>query len=373
MITIKGKYNSANIFIDFIDETTEEQIKVMLDHPAFADTKIRIMPDCHAGAGSIIGFTSKLNNFIIPNVVGVDIGCGVYSYNLGKTNIDFDLFDSFIRRNIPHGFDIREKQYSKNKQLNDFVDELNPVVKELNLDINKVVKSIGSLGSGNHFIEIGVDEFDDKWLTIHSGSRNFGLQVANYYQEKAKKYLKEISTEVPNGTEFLPLNKGGNKYLEAMKTAQKLAHFNRIVMAEIIIEFLKTNIKREVFSVHNYIDFNDNIIRKGAIKAYKNDSVVIPFNMRDGLIIGKGKGSAEWNFSAPHGAGRILSRRKAKKEVDLNEFKKAMHGIYTTCVNKSTLDESPFVYKDMNSIIDSINETVEIELMVKPLYNFKAN
>ncbi len=373
VITLKGKYNKAFVFTDDIDSETRKQIEATLNHPAFTETEIRIMPDCHAGAGSVVGFTSKLNNFIIPNVVGVDIGCGIYSYNLGKIKTDFDLLDNFIRKKIPHGFGIRENIYTKNNELNIFFDELIPVVEMMNLEITKIEKSIGSLGGGNHFIELGKDNNNDIWLTVHSGSRNFGLQVATFYQEKAKEIVRDQKIDLPKGTEYLSMDLGGKEYLSSMNIAQKLAHFNRVIMAEQIIEFLRVDVKREVFSIHNYIDFKDKIIRKGAIRAYENEPLVIPFNMRDGLIIGKGKGSEKWNFSAPHGAGRIMSRTKAKKSVNLNEFKKSMKGIYTTCVNKSTLDESPFVYKDMNDILKSINETVEIELSVKPLYNFKAN
>ena len=376
MITLQGKYNFAHVFTDNPDETTVGQIIQMLNHPAFKGIQIRIMPDCHAGAGCVVGFTAELGDYIIPNVVGVDIGCGIYSWNLGKIKIDFDYLDSEIRKNIPSGFGIRSDFYSKYNELNQFIsDILSETLVELKLDNVKVLKSIGSLGGGNHFIEIGKDENEDIWLTIHSGSRNFGLQIAKYYQNKALNFIKEaIIDGIPKGMEYLPIKYGGKEYLEKMKIAQKFAHYNRVVMGKIIIEsILKSEIKENVFSVHNYIDFKDNIIRKGAIRSYEKEDVVIPFNMRDGLIIGTGKSSKKWNFSAPHGAGRIMSRSKAKELIDLDKFKESMKGIYTTSISKSTLDESPFVYKDKDEIINAISETVDIKHFVKPIYNFKAN
>lgn len=373
MITIRGKYNFAHVFIDEIDETTREQIESMMNHPAFANSQIRIMPDCHAGAGSVVGFTAKLNEYVIPNVVGVDIGCGIYSYNLGKLKPDFPSLDNFIRTDIPHGFNIRNDVYSENGEYNKFEEELGDLIDLLELDKSKVEKSAGSLGGGNHFIEFGEDDNGDNWLTVHSGSRNFGLQVATFFQKRAKDLMKESNHAVPSGTEYLPMEAGGKAYLDAMRIAQNFAHFNREIMAEQIIRFLRVEVKNAVFSVHNYIDFSDNIIRKGAIRAYEGEKVVIPFNMRDGLIIAKGKSSQKWNYSAPHGAGRIMSRKQAKKNVNLHDFSYTMKDIYTTCMNKNTLDEAPFVYKDKEIILNNIKETVDVELWVKPKYNFKSN
>lgn len=373
MITIQGKYNYAHVFIDEIDETTREQIESMMNHPAFANSQIRIMPDCHAGAGSVVGFTSELNDYVIPNVVGVDIGCGIYSYNLGKLKPDFPSLDNFIRTDIPHGFNIRSDVYSENREFNKFKEEFGDLINLLELDKTKVERSAGSLGGGNHFIEFGEDDNGDNWLTVHSGSRNFGLQVATYFQNRAKELMKQSNLSVPSGTEYLPMDAGGKEYLAAMQIAQKFAHFNREIMAEQIIGFLGADVNNVVFSVHNYIDFSDNIIRKGAIRAYEGEKVVIPFNMRDGLIIARGKSSQKWNYSAPHGAGRIMSRSQARKKVNLHDFSYTMKDIYTTCVNKNTLDEAPFVYKEKEIILNNIKETVDVELWVKPKYNFKSN
>jgi len=376
MITLKGKYNFAHVFTDNVDNTTQSQIIEMLNQPAFKGTQIRIMPDCHAGKGSVIGFTAELTDYIIPNIVGVDIGCAVYSWNLGnKIKLDYDVLDNLIKEKIPSGFKIREKKYNKDLLLKHFIEnKLLDYIDFLNLSKEKVINSIGSLGGGNHFIEFGKDDNDDIWLTIHSGSRNFGLQVCNYFQNKAVKLKdKMLITGIPKGLEYLPRDFGGNEYLEGMKIAQELAHFNRTTMGYEIIENLGAEVKDKVFSVHNYIDFEDNIIRKGAIKATEGTKVVIPFNMRDGLIIGTGKGSKKWNNSAPHGAGRIMSRRQAKENIDLKDFKNSMEGIYSSCVKRSTLDESPFVYKDKDEILENIKETVDVDLFVKTLYNFKGN
>ena len=390
MITYTGKYNSANVMIDEIDEETVKQIYSFLNHPAFAETYVAIMPDCHAGAGAVIGFTARMNDYVIPNVVGVDIGCGVLAYKLGKIDIDFVKLDNFIKRHIPSGFSIRsagERMFNRMKPSEMLSRTLQSDVIRLSektgQETSKVLGSIGTLGGGNHFIEVDVTDDGEYWLVVHSGSRNFGLRVANYYQNKAKKLLKQEfdGASAYKGLEYLPVSDDeasmGVDYLDAMQVAQNYASVNRETMAILILEYLFKDLRGKSFEVvsstHNYIDFVDDIIRKGAVSARRDERLIIPFNMRDGIAICRGKGNPEWNFSAPHGAGRILSRRKAKETLSLDEFTAQMEGIYTTTATQDTIDESPMAYKDTETIIDAIRETVSIEFMMKPVYNFKAS
>lgn len=384
MQTYRGKYNSANVMIDEIEQETISQIYSFLNHPAFAHTYIAIMPDCHAGAGAVIGFTAKMNEYVIPNVVGVDIGCGVLAINLGYPDIDFAKLDAFIKENIPSGFSIRpyrqrlgggEYQYPE-----DYIDEFKGKVYDLiaytEQEVSRVFGSIGTLGGGNHFIEIDHADNGMDWLLIHSGSRNFGLRIANYYQNKAKELLKKmfVGADAYKGLEYLPLGVGAEEYLDAMKIAQRYASMNRYAMADILMRgfFKQKNDIEAIETIHNYINFEDKIIRKGAVSAHDGERLVIPFNMRDGVAICVGKGNAKWNYSAPHGAGRILSRRKAKETLSMTEFTSEMEGIYTTTATRDTLDESPMAYKDYHKIVEAIAETVDIESMLKPVYNFKA-
>lgn len=386
MITFKGKYNTAVVMIDELDQTTISQIYSFLNHPAFAKTHIAIMADAHAGAGSCIGFTMKMNDYIIPNVVGVDIGCGVNAYPLDVTTIDFEQLDHFIKTHIPSGFNIRG---ANDKMANGvrpseafdgkFRKRVVALANELRQEESKVLGSIGTLGGGNHFIEVDQDDNGQYWLLIHSGSRNFGLRVANYHQNKAKELLKRMfmGADAYKGLEYLPMDMGGEEYFVDMRIAQEYASLNRQIMAELLIyTFFKEKISlgiREIETVHNYINFEDKIIRKGAISAHDGERLVIPFNMRDGVMIGVGKGSNKWNFSAPHGAGRVLSRSQAKKQLDLDEFQKEMEGIYTTTATINTIDEAPMAYKDKDVIVEAIGETVDVEFFMKPVYNFKSS
>ena len=368
MFTIEGKFNSAKIMIDSVDQETMSQIYSFLNHPAFADGQIVIMPDTHAGAGAVIGFTMPLNDYIIPNIVGVDIGCGIESYCLGEVDIDFSELDKFVRGNIPSGFAIRDK--ASNQLFPKIKEKLDLLAKKVGMDAARAFTSIGTLGGGNHFIEIEIDSTNRKWLTIHTGSRNFGLQIATYHQNKAKAYMKDNSYK---GLEYLHIDEGGAEYLEDMKFAQLYAENNRQVIASKLLNYFSVNNPEETIkSVHNYINFEDNIIRKGAISAYAGQKLVIPLNMRDGVIVGVGKGNPGWNYSAPHGAGRVLSRSQAKKSVDLRDYQKSMKGIWSSCVNLSTIDESPMVYKPMDAILETIGDTIEIIDILKPIYNFKA-
>ena len=383
MIQIKGKYNTATIFIDELDNFTRDQIQNMVNHPAFAKTRISIMPDTHAGKGSVIGFTMRLNGYVIPNIVGVDIGCGMLAYNMGNSNltvkhqIDLKLFDEFIKENIPCGFNINKEYPDQCDITSEFLMQLKTVCLKTNQSIERVLYSMGTLGGGNHFIEIDKAPDGDIWFVIHTGSRNFGLQIANWHQNKAKNLSKTMFIEEDKykDLEYLPMDHGGREYCADMQIAQQYACENREMIAQKILKrFFKPGVvaKDRIETVHNYISFKDNIVRKGAVSAHLDERLLIPFNMRDGVAICKGKGNLRYNFSAPHGAGRISSRTKAKATISMDTFKKSMEGIYSSCISERTLDESPDAYKDMNIILNNIKDTVDVEFLMKPIYNFKA-
>lgn len=400
---LKGEFTDCKIFTDYVEQSAISQVYGFLNNPAFKGCKTRFMPDIHAGSGAVIGTTVELSDKVMPNVVGVDIGCGMLSLKIDSKEINFKELDEFVKNNIPSGFHMNTKQQEIGKTLEC---DIKDVCKEIGLDNTRALRSVGSLGGGNHFIEIGQDENNDLWLTLHSGSRNFGLQIAKYHQKIAEKYsLASISeTEMKTLIENIKRDKKGKQiqieieklkkrskvikhkrdgleylegqlakdYLKHMQVAQRYASRSRQIMANNIIDFLNTKVLLTIESIHNYIDLKDNIVRKGAISAHKDELVVIPWNMRDGLIIGKGKGNPDWNNSAPHGAGRTMSRSQAKREVDIEEFRDSMKDIYSSCVLESTLDESPMAYKDHNEVEKYLSESVEILHRVKPVYNFKA-
>lgn len=402
---IKGKYSEAIIYTDIIEEGAMQQILDLCELDAFAGAKIRIMPDVHAGKGSVIGFTANLGDKVIPNIVGVDIGCGMFTVKLGRVDLDLHAIDDFIYKHIPHGKSIYEHKQAE------FMDELEKLklLKDNRQDLKKWNRAIGSLGSGNHFIEVNVDENQNKYLVIHSGSRNLGHVVATYYQNEAiayhcgynDEYLKRrenlIATYKSEGrakdiqTAISELKKTFNKdkelpdamcylegdmreaYLHDMAICQKFAELNRETIAKKILMHAFGHADFESFhTTHNFIDFEDNIVRKGAIKASKDKEVLIPINMRDGSILAVGKGNAEWNCSAPHGAGRLMSRTKAFESIDMKDFVEEMKGVYSTSVTQKTIDESPMAYKSMEDILKRIDETVEIKAILKPIYNFKS-
>ena len=389
MFEIIGKYNKAAIMLPdegFLEATTKSQIYNFLNHPAFADSSLAIMPDCHAGMGAVVGFTMTMNSYVIPNVVGVDLGCGMSAFKLeGIKSINWPEFDKAVSR-IPHGFsrhpidtDGNDKPYQRNQRLLEkhFGEMLHLLSDKIGTKYEDVIASLGTLGGGNHFIEVDVDSQGVYWLVIHSGSRNFGLKVANYHQAKAKELMKQIygGGDAYKMLEFLPLDNGGAEYIADMRLAQSYAALNRQVMAHTLIHYyFKADMDdfAQVHSIHNYISPTDNIIRKGAISALAGEELLIPLNMRDGIILGTGKGNGTWNNSAPHGAGRNFSRSKAKQTFGMEEFKKSMEGIYTSCVNSNTIDESPMAYKDKDIIINAIADTVDIKDMLRPVYNFKA-
>ena len=443
---MKGKYAVAQIMVSEIEESTRNQIQTFLNCPVFKDCIIRIMPDCHAGNGAVIGFTSTRNGYIIPNLVGVDIACGIETYKIGnldelKTanpNLFLDL-DNFIKANIPFGTAINDpnkmghkiESYLKPKRCLDknylkkilcakpfdfygysSIDE-ERIIKDIddcfaNPDLyrepfheltmflfdkmyelgEKVTGnpnywkergrlSLGSLGGGNHFIELDTDPDNNVWLSIHSGSRHFGNIVAQYHQDKAKNLISKFFVDMAafKDLEFLPLDLGGQEYLDDMELIQQYALMNRSMMAYTIIKgFFGMEEPLDVIkTMHNYINFDDNIIRKGAISAYEGERVIIPIAMDTGAIIGTGKGNKTWNNSAPHGAGRIMSRNEARKTFTLEQHVKSMEGIWSSCINMSTIDETGGAYKSMDLIVNAITDTVRIDYIQKPVYVFKDN
>ena len=402
---IKGKYNEALVYTDVIEEGAMKQIKEICDIESFANSKIRIMPDVHVGKGCVIGFTANLGDKVIPNIVGVDIGCGMLTVKLGKVDMDLKQLDAYINKNIPNG-----KSINQHKQV-EFLSVLEELklLKDIRQDLKKWNRAIGSLGGGNHFIEVNIDEDENKYLVIHSGSRNLGHVVATHYQKQAidyhsgydNEYLESrqqlietyksegrrkeikhalvelkskfyIENKLPDMMCYLE-GKLREEYLHDMSICQKFAELNRQTMANKILTHMFGNCEFESFqTIHNYIDFEDNIVRKGAIKASIGTEVLIPINMRDGSILAVGKGNDDWNCSAPHGAGRLMSRTKAFELIDFKDFKEEMQGIYSTTVTPKTIDESPMAYKSIEEIINNIGDTVEIKAVLKPIYNFKS-
>lgn len=400
--------SDLKIFTDNIEHEALNQIYTLVKQPAFSDCKVRIMPDVHAGAGCVIGFTADLGEKVIPNIVGVDIGCGMFTTNLGNIEIDFNELDKVIRRYVPSGRNVHD--FENTKSVTDIIDKLYCKEKLKNVDWLK--RSCGTLGGGNHFIEIDEDKKGNKYLIIHSGSRNVGKQVAEIYQQMAiddisgKSNFKEDSEkliseykssgrekEISKAIKTLKLSYEQNTpkipkelsyltgerremYLHDMKLCQEFAVLNRRMIQSIICYYMGWEITKETErfqTIHNYIEHETNIVRKGAISAKAGEKVLIPINMRDGCILGIGKGNEDWNYSAPHGAGRIMSRSKAKEMVSLEEYEKSMSGIFTTSVNVSTIDESPMAYKPIKEIVENIKDTVEIVDIIKPVYNFKAS
>jgi RNA-splicing ligase RtcB len=337
----------------------------MLDQPFAEGADVRIMPDVHAGAGCVIGFTAKLTDKVVPNLIGVDIGCGVLSTKIPTKLPPLKDIDDFFKQNVPTGFNKRHDSLFEK-----YCARIAPAVKDLcdttGQDYDNVRHSIGTLGGGNHFAEI--DSFKKaNWFTVHTGSRNFGLKIATHFQ----KIAEATHPECPKGLAYLE-GKDCTDYLSAMAIAQQYASANRKAICDIMMEGLGSPFIKSVESVHNYIDLEHGYIRKGAISAYSGESVVIPLNMRDGVIFGTGKGNEQWNYSAPHGAGRTLSRSKAKSQLSLDDFAKSMEGIYSTCITKNTLDESPMVYKNADTIIMAVSDTIDISFVALPIWNAKG-
>ena len=401
MLEIKGKVNTAICYATIIEEEAINQIRRMCDYEFTQGAKVRIMPDVHAGKGCTIGTTMTVIDKAVPNVVGVDIGCGMYTVNLGNIEIDFEKLDEACHF-VPSGMNVWQGRQEH------FDLERLHCYRELN-DTKRLERSLGTLGGGNHFIEIDQAADGTKFLVIHTGSRNLGKQVAEIYQKLAidlnrgmeeyfqkrdeiiKTYkeqgrrkeiqtaLKELAKEYQAGPLSVPEDlcflhgKYFEDYLADVEICQQFAKRNRELIAEILLNRCGYTAKDAFHTIHNYIDTDEMILRKGAIAAHKGERVLIPINMRDGSVLAVGKGNPEWNFSAPHGAGRVMSRAGARKALTMEEYKKQMEGIYTTSVNEDTLDEAPMAYKSLDDIIGVIGESVEIIEVLKPIYNFKAS
>lgn len=395
--------SNLKIFTENIEEEALDQINTLIKQEAFKDCKVRIMPDVHAGKGCVIGFTADLGDKVIPNIVGVDIGCGMKTIKLGKVDLDLEKLDKVIRKNIPSGRNVHQGRLNRFDKLQELY-----CYRTLK-DTKRIERSIGTLGGGNHFIEVDVDRKGNKYLIIHTGSRNLGNQVAKHYQnlaielmqgkgniyEKQEKLIAEYKEqgkrkEIKSVLKILhknfnpsPLNipkdlcyltgKYREQYLHDMSICQEYADLNRKTIASLVLDSYGISSINEFSTIHNYIDHDSNIVRKGAISAKKGELLLIPINMRDGCILGKGKGNKDWNESAPHGAGRLMSRSKAKKTLSLEDFKESMSGIYTRSVGLPTIDEAPMAYKPIEEIVDNITDTVEVLEIIKPIYNFKSN
>ena len=402
MLELKGKYNSCKVFTGDVDSETISQLTNLLNQEFISDSQVRIMPDTHAGKGCVIGTTMTITNKVVPNLVGVDIGCGMRAVKLAEKHLDLPNLDSVIHKYVPAGFEIHNEAIATSG----VASILAPV------NIDKAFKSLGTLGGGNHFIEVDIDKNGDYWLVIHTGSRHLGIEVCDYYQNLAYENLKlkqhdgktiqELSRElvdeytkagrkkeiskaltklrsdykathvdVPFELAYLE-GQAMQNYLHDMKLAQEHAKINRETIAKQILKYAKLTEVESFDTIHNYIDVENMILRKGSISAQAGEKVIIPMNMRDGSLICVGKGNPDWNYSAPHGAGRILSRSKAKDTISMTEYQESMKGIYTTSVNRGTIDESPMVYKPIGEIMKNIKDTVDIVDVVKPVYNFKA-
>lgn len=365
MIELKGKYNTAKIFTDVLENAAEGQIKKLLDQDFTSGSQIRIMPDVHAGAGCTIGTTMTITDKVVPNLVGVDIGCGMETVKLKNKRINLPELDSFIHNNIPAGFDIRD---SAHKYIN------NARLYELkcaeHINIQRGELSLGTLGGGNHFIEIDKDDDGSLYLIVHSGSRNIGLQAAQFYQDAAFKSFGRES-DIPYELAYC---EGAllDDYLHDMAIMQEFADLNRRAITDSILKGCKLKEEDRFTTIHNYIDLEFGILRKGSVSAQKDEILLIPINMRDGSLICRGLGNADWNYSAPHGAGRLMSRREVKDTFTVSAYKKEMAGIYSSTINAETLDECPMAYKSLDEILSQITPTVEVIKQIKPVYNFKA-
>ena len=398
MVTIQGLYNTAVCYTPELEELAANQIKAVCDQAEFAGCKIRIMPDVHAGKGCTIGTTMTIQDKIVPGMVGVDIGCGMETVELAEHEIDFDKLDDLIRKEIPYGREVRDTLHALNAEI-----DLTQLRCADQVNLNRAMRSIGTLGGGNHFIEVDRSEDGRLFLIVHSGSRHLGTEVAEYYQNEGRRALwgganyqvQEVIAQLKAEGRFKEIQKTISAlreehelsipkdlayvegklfedYIHDMKITQQFAMLNRKAMVDVIMMGMGFTAVESFTTIHNYIDTDAMILRKGSVSAMAGEKLLIPINMRDGSLICVGKGNQDWNCSAPHGAGRLMSRRAAFNALSMEEFKREMEGIYTTCVLPDTLDESPMAYKSMDEIIDQIGPTAEIVERIRPVYNFKA-
>lgn len=398
MIKIEGKFNTAICYCTELEDAAKQQIRAVCDQEVFSSGKIRIMPDVHAGKGCTIGTTMTITDKVVPGMVGVDIGCGMETVKIAEKKIDFEKLDALIREKIPCGREIREKPHALSGEI-----DLNALRCAPFVHLERARKSIGTLGGGNHFIEVDRSDNGALYLIVHSGSRHLGVEVAEYYQEQGRQALwggayhqiaeliaslkaqgrfteiepavqalkKEHNIEIPKDLVYVEGKLFGD-YIHDMRIVQRFAALNRRAMTDVILSGMGFSPEEEFTTIHNYIDMEAMVLRKGSVSAKKGEKLLIPINMRDGSLICIGKGNGEWNCSAPHGAGRLMSRRKALDSLSLEQYRAEMTGVFTTCIQEGTLDESPMAYKSMEEIVGQIGETVEIVERVRAVYNFKA-
>lgn len=397
MLEVRGKFNTAKIFTDVVDEASIAQVTELCNQEFCKDSRIRLMPDIHAGAGCTVGTTMTIKDKVVPNLVGVDIGCGMETVMVEEKEIDLAALDKLIYERIPSGFSIRDKAHRYNRDV--CLAGLRCVH---HVDLARAELSLGTLGGGNHFIEADRDDEGNIYIVVHSGSRHLGLEVAKYYQEAGYNALTDPAEEIRKTVERLKAEgrqreindtikaiKAAHQtkipkalayvegtlfddYIHDMRIVQRFAELNRQAMMDEIVSGMGLHVAEQFTTIHNYIDTEAMILRKGSVSAGAGEKLLIPINMRDGSLICVGKGNEDWNFSAPHGAGRLMSRSAAKQTFTVEEFQERMEGIYTTSVGKATLDECPMAYKSMDAIVDNIGPTAEILKVIKPIYNFKA-
>ncbi len=398
MLEVTGKYNQAKIFTDVVEQASIAQVIELCNQSFTAGSRIRLMPDIHAGIGCTIGTTMTITDKVVPNLVGVDIGCGMETARIRESHLELQKLDKLIYEAIPSGFSVRSRPHRYAEEI-----DLTELCCAKQVDLLRAEKSIGTLGGGNHFIEVDRDEEGQFYVVIHSGSRHLGQEVAKYYQEEGWKALnhtddasvaqliaemkaagrqKEIQkelkrlknqrqTDIPRQLAYVS-GELFDQYIHDMRLVQRFAALNRQAMMDEIVKGMKLHVEEQFTTIHNYIDTDAMILRKGAVSAKAGEQLLIPINMRDGSLLCVGKGNEDWNFSAPHGAGRLMSRSAAKQSFTVSEFKKQMAGIYTTSVGQATLDECPMAYKGMEDILDNIGPTAEVVKIIRPVYNFKA-
>lgn len=368
MKELSGSYTSAKIFTNQVEDYALAQLQMLIDNPAFEGSKVRVMPDVHPGKVGTIGFTATVTGRLLPNVVGIDIGCGMTLAKLKQKNVEFQRLDTVIRDSIPSGSKVRKTPHRFTDRF-----DFSSLRCNAHIDKSRVIRSLGSLGAGNHFIELDKDSEGGLYVVIHSGSRYLGKEVTEHYLNAGWQRLKAQGIEIPYELTYVE-NDLLDDYIHDISIVQEFARLNREAILDSLVKGMKWKVLEIYSCAHNYIDTTEKIlmIRKGAISARKGEKVIIPINMRDGVILGTGKGNPEWNYSAPHGAGRIMKRTDVKEKFTVSNFKKEMKGIYSSCIGKGTLDEAPFAYRGIEDIADAITETVTVEQIIKPVYNFKA-
>ena len=368
MIEIKGKATQAKIFTDDVEAYALAQIQLLCDHPSFEGSRVRVMPDVHPGKVGTIGFTATVGASLMPNVVGIDLGCGMLAAKLKDGRLEGPKLDAVIREGVPSGFRVRSRAPQMAEEA-----ELDALKCAAHVNMDKALRSLGTLGGGNHFIEVDRGEDGSLYVVIHTGSRRLGKEVTEHYLAEGQRAHRERGEDVPYELTALDGALLAD-YLRDVAVAQRFAALNRRIILRELARGMKWKVLEETECVHNYIDvsLSTPILRKGSISAQAGEPVIIPINMRDGVLLGRGLGNEDWNFSAPHGAGRVMKREDVKQRFTVSQYKKAMQGIYSSCVGQGTLDEAPFAYRGLEQITQAVRPTVEIDQILRPIYNFKA-